>query len=67
MRNVSVQNREIFFFPYLFQFQSNNYAIFYNAIYVHAKCSTRRRMCQSSLTDKKKNTRTKVTYLLRAQ
>ena len=49
MRNVSTQNRKKLFFPFFFQFQSNNYAIFHNAIYVHAKCSTRWRMCQASI------------------
>ena len=32
MRNVSKQNRENNIFPFLFEFQSNNHAIFYNAI-----------------------------------
>ena len=43
------KEQEKYFFPFfLYQFQSNNYAIFHNAIYVHAKCSTRWRMCQPS-------------------
>ena len=37
-----------FFLFIVYQFQSNKYAIFHNAIYVHAKCSTRWRMCQTS-------------------
>ena len=36
--------QEKIFFPFLFQVQSNNYAVFHNAIYVHAKCSTTWRM-----------------------
>ena len=48
MRNVSAQNLEKILFPFLFHFQSNNHAIFYNAIYVPAKCGARWRMCQPS-------------------
>ena len=40
------EQEKYFFSFFLYQFQSNNYAIFHNAIYVRAKCSTRWRMCQ---------------------
>ena len=33
--------QEKIIFSFSFIFQSNNYVIFHNAIYVHAKCSTR--------------------------
>ena len=60
------EQEKYFFSFFLYQFQSNNYAIFHNAIYVRAKMENVSTQLNFYITDKKKNARSKVTFLLRA-